>query len=277
MSIRSITTGKFIHKYTCNEKYFSKNMSNEKYWLLGLIAADGNVSKNIFSISQSKSCGNELVNYIKNILNYTGKIYSYLPKLSNEFTYKLQISSKQIVQDLEQFNIIENKTKIFSLSNNIIDLKSFLRGYFEGDGSVGVYKNSNNVEFLIASFVGTNVFIEQLYNLIPIKISSKIKKTETLYELRFNGEKAVNFLLWLYSDNNLYKSYKYHIFNNYINSDKYKLKKIKKNRYNSIKITIFEKCKNGINPAQIVKDIQLIDNIPFQTIYRYIKQYETIT
>ncbi len=272
---RSKENGKFIKKYNVNDNFFNIE-SKEKYWLIGFIAADGNVSKNLLSITQSKNVGLDLINYIKELLNYDGIIYESNPPLSTEIAYKLCISSKQIIDDLYKYNITERKTYIYEYSNNIIDIKSFLRGYFEGDGSIGVYNNSSGKKYLISSFVGTKKFIDKMSELLPLKYSSKRNIHNDLYELRYNGNKAIIFMNWLYEDELLYKSYKYKIFQNYLLCDDYNrvLKtNIKKSFYNQIKITIFDKIKNGITSAQIVKDIKLTNDIPFQTIYKYIKQY----
>ncbi len=268
---KSKLNGRFMKIYQVNENFFI-NETKEKNQLLGMLAADGSIVNNCLIISQSKDCGKITINYIKKILQYNGPIYEKITDSLN-MGYTLQITSKKIINDLYNYGIKPKKTYTYELNDNIIDIKSFLRGYFEGDGSVGVYNNGTNKKYLISSFVGTKKFIEKIILLIPIKYSSVKNIINNLYEIRYNGNNAINFMNQLYSDEKLYKSYKYDIFNNYLKSDDYKRVFIKKNKYDIIKNDILVKITNNIKTSQIVKEIQEKYNIPFQTIYKYIKKY----
>jgi hypothetical protein len=159
---------------------FFKTKTNEMYWLLGLIASDGCIhNDNLWGISQSGESGKKLVEYIKNILNHSNKIYC--SKTIGENAYSIKISSSEMIYDLKnRYNIKEQKTKDLKFDIQIFEqneeyFKSFLRGYIDGDGCVGVYDNGKGIKTLNIGFVGTEKYIEEIEKHIKIKCSSKSK------------------------------------------------------------------------------------------------------
>ena len=62
-------------KYSLNESFFDE-VGDIQLWLIGLLAADGWVTNNNIGLSQSGKHGEELVNYVKNIIGYSGIVYT---------------------------------------------------------------------------------------------------------------------------------------------------------------------------------------------------------
>lgn len=190
------------NKYTLNEDYFEKIDSQEKAYLLGLIASDGCVTeKNYFALA---SIDIEVLELLKKELEYTGDIY--IPKRKEQenwnTAYRINFSSKKICKDLAKYGVIPNKTFSF---NKIPDIKPiyyrhFIRGYFDGDGCIYSYDNDKRYAFEIicteslATEFG-NVFYEnigefgfiqktnslELKALVFYKISSLKKIYDMLY------------------------------------------------------------------------------------------------
>ncbi len=249
--------GQFI-RAKLNDSFFQKE-SQELYWLIGLLAADGCVKDNRVNISQSGEKGFKLIKYIKKLIGYKGKIYK------SRNAYIIQFTSNIAVNLLKQFNVVEKKSLIYKFPKIKKQyLKSFIRGYFDGDGSVGVYYNKkSNSTYLCTSIVGTKDFIFKLQNYVSeYSTLLHIKRVKNLYELRWNGQKGIDFLIWLYTDNKLYKSYKYNIFKNYLinRDDRY-------TRYLSYKNICKKLYNDGFNPNQIW--IKIDKKISFQTIYEW--------
>ena len=241
-------------KYKVNDNFFD-NLNNEKLWLIGLIASDGNVANKFrFSISQSNKEGFKLLKYIKKLLKYNGKIYLY--KKTN--SYHLVISSQKIVKALSKFNIVPNKSLIYNLPDiNKKYFKNYLRGYFDGDGCIYI-KNLKQTKFIVACFVGTENFINNVNKILIFKGKTrKIKSAKNLYEISFNGKKAIEFLTWLYSDKIIYQSYKYKKFKSYLEQRNDKFTKFSKPR------KLFNE---GYSTAIIIKDCK---NIKRKTIYQW--------
>lgn len=239
--------------YTLDLNFF-KTDSHFLFWYIGLMSADGSMRKsNTFTLSQSGEHGLNMIQYVKNLLSYNGNISKY--KNSNG----LAITNSEAKSILEYYGIINNKTLINIPKNIPIDyLKSYLRGYFEGDGSIGVYKIGGSNNFLKASFVGTHELINYIKEYIPNKYREvDIKRCKNLKEIVYSGRYAHRFLNWLYDDSELYKGKKFSIYENWLTLDHQFV------RYDILKDKARLLYNQGINCMEIAKQI----DVPFQTIY----------
>lgn len=257
-----------------NDNYFDV-LSPAVCWMLGILASDGNISNNkFFEISQSGDEGLECIQYIKKELNYTGNIYTYKPK-RGRMVYSIKINSKYAVNKLKEYNIVNNKTKIFTIPEIILKneeyLRYFLWGYIDGDGCVGIYpKNTNNSKNILIEFVCNNIMKEQIINVEKIKYSGILNKG-SVFEFTFRGVKGIEFGKWLYNDteNIIYKSYKYKKFIDYIDN---MFKYTKNLKYIPIKNKFIIDITNNpdINCMKYAEKI----NIPFQTVYYWRKLWK---
>lgn len=255
-----------ISRNTVNHNYF-KTKTSEMYWLLGLIASDGCVTNKFnWTISQSKDSGFQIISYIKSIINHSNKICTL--KTIGNLTHRIGVSSEEMVSDLKSYGIVPKKT--FSLDlpefENEEYFKSYLRGYIDGDGCVGIYTNKKNSTYLCINFVGNEKFINSCVDKIPFNFSSKVKKGN-VYELRYNGEQAVLFGNWLYSNNKLFKYYKYNNFKSYMAMNHEPKWSYYNRIYNEIKSRIYTGNVNSLSKEY---------NIPFQTIYHWKKNPKNI-
>lgn len=240
-----------------NDIYFNE-LNPQTCWLLGLLASDGNITKNKFiKICQSGDEGFKCINYIKRAVDFTGPIFSYLPKNSKNKVYALTINSKEWANKLKEYNIIPNKTKIFEIPKIIIENLDFLRwfliGYIDGDGCIGIYSSrgpTNNKTYLVIELVCNQNVVKQLENTLTNFKPIIIKKSNSLFEIRFNNKKGYIFGKWLYSDINkieIYKSYKYQKFNNYeLNIAKQNNWFKYKNLYKQLKTDLKNNCFTSI-------------------------------
>lgn len=250
-------------KYNVNEDYLD-TIQPKQLWFLGLMAADGYVNnKKLFGLSQSGDKGLNIIEYVKKELKYDGPIYH--SETIGEISHSLIITSEKLVNKLSFFNIVNKKSLIYELPNfeNEAHIRDFVRGYIEGDGSIGVYNNGSNCEYLVVSFVGTKSFINDISNKIPIKYSNILKlKAANCFEIRWYGKKAINFCDWLYSNDELFYGEKYTTFFNFIKEAKSKFF-----YYNKKKQEVKQLLESGLS----VKEIAKKTTIPFQTIYYWKK------
>lgn len=235
--------------------------SNEKYYFLGVMASDGNLSdmNKTINISQSGEKGLRLIEYIKRILDSNYNILKSKPK-KGQMVYGLYMRSKQLWEDLNKNNIIPNKTYSFAIPNDILKdlqkLKYFLVGYIDGDGCIGIYKN-----MLSVSFVCSFSMYEQLKNLDLFKRARFFKK-KSVVDIRFNGIKALDFCEYLYKDISCFKSYKYEKFIEY----KIKMFNISpKMKYNFIQRELFKEFDK--NPNLNCMKYAEEHNLKFQYVY----------
>ena len=159
-------------KYSCNFDYFEKIDTAEKAYWLGFIYADGYITKNkyskIFGIKLKKTDKQHILTFQKNIKS-NHKIEEGIT--NNNFGtcefVRLAIVSEKLVNDLTNKGVLFNKslTLQFPTYEQVPKkfIFDFIRGYFDGDGSIWIRKNSkcNTI-----SFVGTFEFLTELNKIL---------------------------------------------------------------------------------------------------------------
>jgi len=185
-------------------KHFFKKWTPEMAYVLGYFVADGCMFVNPrgsryieFSSADLKSI--QRIQGIMNSEHSIGKREFDNPNWKNG--YRLQIGSKEMFNDLSVIGFTQNKSKIIKMP--VIPkefLPDFIRGYFDGDGSIsyGFHKrndrNGKPLQFrIVMSFAsGSKEFLEQL-KLILCKFASvqggcvsRKSKDEENFQLAFS-------------------------------------------------------------------------------------------
>lgn len=201
-------------QFNVDDNYFSTENSNMAY-LLGFLASDGTVDKknNRIKIGLS-SIDKEFLVKIKEELKYEGNILNYIT--SNGFSVsELTFTSQQIKNDLARYNIVPNKTFTFKFPKNLskkywID---FIRGYFDGDGSVST-AGENAIKWQICSatkdVLETIVdFFYEEYHIKKVSILEQPRKNSTLYYFQYSTNASKKIFSILYKENSLKLPRKY--------------------------------------------------------------------
>lgn len=219
-----------------NDSYFNNIDTEAKAYLLGFFIADGYISE------KRRICLNNSIDDISALELFQkevcpdSKIY-YINKQTGVKIRKtqviLRISSEEMFQTLlNKYKITKNKTHDydFIFDFNLIPkelIRHFIRGFFDGDGSVSFYKTKNTIYFNF-SFIFTSLkFSEQISEIFEnlFNIKSKIYKikgkTCEYYPLRFNYnrnryDKIKEIYNWLYEDSNCFLERKKNKFNSYL-------------------------------------------------------------
>lgn len=213
--------------YNVDQDYFATIDTNNKAYVLGMLYADGNVSKNKFNlqlslrwddkeilekISQDMKSDKPL--YFRNFEQYNDK---YKIKAQNQWC--LTIHSKKIHQDLEQWGVVACKTHILTYPNFLTDEQHshFLRGNIDGDGCIHSYNGHNasvdingTYEFCFGAKEIIEHFVDVHCSLIPVNF--KDRKIPTYRTIISGRNQVIKFLNWLYKDANLYMQRKYNIY-----------------------------------------------------------------
>lgn len=234
-------------KYLLNEGYFEKFDSEDKLYLIGLLFADGCNNGNNISIGLSGDEEKYILEFIsKKIYMNPRPLYKTCFKNSNyNDNHRLYICNKKISSDLEKIGLVKNKTyslKFPVFIDDEIKFRHFLRGYFDGDGSVII--QNNRITF---SIVGYNSFLEELKlnmeKYINIKIVNKIYKTSSsAHEIKISSRSIVRRIYnFMYNDSELYLQRKKIKFDTYFNNPKFKIDKINSSKY---KWVTYDKLRN---------------------------------
>ncbi len=213
---------------TGNHNFFKKWTPAMAY-ILGFFAADGNLTlgKRGNHYLEFTSTDPDIIQKIRHCLGSNHKITRRPRKKNQKDSFRIQIGSKIIFQDLQKLGFAPNKSKTLDYPKTPKRyFKDFVRGYFDGDGHVitGLYrkrgrKHPNRI--LYAGFTsGTESFLEKLHR---DPLSQKIVKGGTRYyskgyRLNFPGSDSLGLYNFLYKnmENDLYLHRKKVIFEKFM-------------------------------------------------------------
>lgn len=207
---------KSIHH--CNYDYFKNIDTEDKAYWLGFIYADGNVNnaKNTLRINL-QDVDHKHLSKLNKCIDGNFNVRAFDEKHGDK-TYpmcQILVYSTNMVNDLINHGVIPNKTDkiIFpELSNELI--RHFIRGYFDGDGSICERKHKKGPSDLACSFTcGSLPFLEKLRqilfenNIKSYLVNTKGNKTY----LSFAGlQNPDTFLHYIYDDATIYLDRKYY-------------------------------------------------------------------
>lgn len=147
-------------KYFIDDNLF-ENIDNEyKAYILGYMYADGNSHDGAF---QATSTDLDILEKMKYCLKFSGKIRIARTHENGNIYYNLYCRCSKICYDLNEKGCPERKSLILKFPDESILPKHlthhFIRGYFDGDGSIFVSRIKGWDEWAMA-FVGTREFME---------------------------------------------------------------------------------------------------------------------
>lgn len=217
-------------KYPLVEDFFDKIDTEEKSYILGLLYADGynNTDKNDVCISL-KEDDVEILNKITSIIQPTKPLF-YLDMSpenrgmkNTKNQYRLTINNKHISKRLSELGCGKAKTSVIVFPNleQIPDnlIHHFIRGYFDGDGSMskGKYPKVDIIstpEFLIA----LQDIIFQKLKINKTKLNKKRIYSENvnIATLQIGGKlQCIRFGDWIYKDATIFLERKKKVFDKY--------------------------------------------------------------
>jgi predicted DNA-binding protein YlxM (UPF0122 family) len=201
--------------FDINENFFSK-WSAEMAYVLGLIITDGCISKTgtvLLSLNDKK-----LLEKVRKAMGSTHKIE---PSKYQKNLYIFHFARENMIKDLEGFGILPNKSLVVKFPDiPRVYLADFIRGVFDGDGSIYLDKGSKNCPIRTCFFSGSKDFIEKLENnltklgLPKRNISQQKTKNGVYYGIRYGHYDSLKMFDILYRNtpNELFLERKYQRF-----------------------------------------------------------------
>ena len=197
-------------KYVKDESVFEIIDSEEKAYWLGFLYADGYINTNKYEIELTLAeYDKEHLEKFKLFLNSNAEI----KYRSKQNAYRICIQSKKIINDLIKLGCTQNKslTLTFPTEEQVPKylIHHFLRGYIDGDGSIGIYGKQARV-----TVIGTKAFLDE-YEKIILKLLNRKKPNKRqhegqAYSVMYNGNKQVKKIInFLYNDATIYLERKY--------------------------------------------------------------------
>ena len=221
-------------KYPIVEDFFDEIDTEEKAYFLGFLYADGynNTDRNSVALSL-KEDDKEILIRLNSLLQPTKPLGYYKKnKLKRGFEnsqneYRLVIANKHISERLVELGCGKAKTHnlTFPTEEQVPShlIRHFVRGYFDGDGSVSGDKQKQ------FSFVGTIDFLLPLQQILVKELNfSKTKldqrhedREDSIRALRYCGiNQCITFRDWLYKDATIYLERKKNIFDSCISFER---------------------------------------------------------
>lgn len=218
-------------KFTVNEHYFDTIDNEEKAYFLGLLYADG------CNLLSSKMIEIKLQDRDKEILEKfnlavnSNRDIIYIDIKTKHPTWqdmnKLRISSLHMCESLARLGCVPQKSMVLEFPNEnqvpINLVRHFLRGFWDGDGTFGIYYIKNQkVWRACANIITTSMFCERVGEIIKDELGlqtwmyephKKRKVKNCTRRLALCGNKQTYKLInWLYSDCSIFLKRKYDKF-----------------------------------------------------------------
>lgn len=200
--------------YTFQHNYFHTIDTEEKAYWLGFISADGNVrfdkGENYqLVIKLAATDGNHLKKFNKSISGNLPVRYSSRPCPFSGIERniaEIRACSKEMTEDLISHGVVPCKSLVIQfpiLTDQL--MHHYIRGYYDGNGSMGVYKSSNkkNIHLKASIVSGSLDFIKSLREYLYSKgICTYLRIPKPTHaELQVQGlQNANNFFNYMYKD-----------------------------------------------------------------------------
>lgn len=202
-------------KYPFNERFFKTINTEEKAYWLGFIMADGCVyqkgRRNALHIQLCKKDKKHLQKFL-NCLKSKRPVFEFRSVCS------IGINSKKLIADLSQYGIVPRKAHKTYFPNQISEYlkQHFIRGIFDGDGSISFEQRNGQAHFNIA---GTKKLLITIQKILMKKCQlnkTKIVKCSTYYLSYGGNRQGKRILNYLYKDATVYLDRKYQLYKSHL-------------------------------------------------------------
>ena len=268
--------------YTLNEKWLDEMDCQEKWYFLGFFHADGTNSVNKNQIRVKLNIQD--INMLELFKKWFGSNRPLLPldKNGEIRTYQgckeIVLTSKHLCDRMTELGAPENKTEILQFPDWIPDdmMNHFLRGYFDGDGNITLFKTRSENEQIRANItiVSSHDFINNLnkYFLNNLGFESNVYHEKKYANLKIEKAKDIKiFLDWLYQDASCFMPRKHDKAVSFLNGRDFTIETSyeKRDRIIADKEKIVQRYLNGETATKIALDY----NCLMSTITRYLKKW----
>lgn len=200
------------YRQRIHDPNFLSEENELKYYTLGLIFADGSLSKQKGKLERLTLglTDKELIENLKPYICPDRKLYTTISDNSNHSDFYVLINTnKEVIKELKRNGMSKNKAKIItipSIPKNM--MHHFIRGFFDGDGSVYYNNVRGHVYKHCQITTASKEMVEQLnYIFRSNGIDSYVGRDsrKTAYYVKVYSKKAVKKLFdYMYKNSNFY-------------------------------------------------------------------------
>jgi len=181
--------------YHVNHHYFSRITTREQAYWLGWLWSDGYVRQRGGSGEIELELHRDDVNILE---QFKAAVESDYPIRFRRDSARLCIISRQMFQDLGEYGIIPQKSKLATRPNiDAFFVADFMRGVFDGDGYISKNRQPQVV------IIGTEAFCSWLQSVAQRAIGARgtvaLKKNATFWWILSGRENLSAFAQWIYA------------------------------------------------------------------------------
>lgn len=208
-----------LKKHEIDETFF-KNLNENSAYVLGWIASDGHIQfipKKKYSIRlELKDL--DILEKIRELMKSTHPI----TKREDRGTYVFVVNSKELVRQLFDLGLTTDKTFTLTMPNIPKNLnKDFIRGFFDGDGSVYLHTGHKGQKSLNSYICCMNKeFLETIGEILnkDLGLVTKIYQDSKskLFKLSYGAKESYALYKYMYSNTSNFLERKKQVFDNAI-------------------------------------------------------------
>lgn len=176
-----------------NSNYFEKIETPEQSYWLGFLYADGynNEKDNLIRVNLQKEDREHLQKFLNALQCQNFEIKEQVKDEKYYINY-IEICDKKLSEDLAKQGCYQRKSNNLMFPTNLKEelYSHFIRGYFDGDGSL-YFSTRKNIKVFGLHILGT---YDMVFNIRKILGKEKLaleKKGETLYSFNLSGNKQI--------------------------------------------------------------------------------------
>jgi transposase len=210
---------KLLHKY--DTSYFDEINTEKKAYFLGFIVADGCNHKGLSFLVERQD--EYILQELLKDMSSTIKIQRNRGQNGNKDTSRIKLQSKIISEVLSKWGVVPKKAHKTYFPPIPEDFyPHFIRGVFDGDGSITIDKKSKQKRFRIA---GHSLLIERIQEILINKCQLNKTALETMKKrehpttvLHYVGNNQIKKIFeYLYNNATVYLTRKHEKFNKDVN------------------------------------------------------------
>ena len=218
--------GNHYRKYFHDEDFFEKIDSEEKAYWLGFMFADGYIVDNekrygqdAFGLALAKDSIDSLEKFKKSI-KATNPITWDTSKKGSQPQGRLLMRSQKTVNDLIDKGCVKQKSLILQPPKNIPDdlIRHFIRGFFDGDGSLIKYERTKNSIAYSINITSTYEMVKWIKQVFQIgQIFPEKRREQTWYFTVDGNQQVIKLYHYLYDEATIWMDRKYNRFQELLN------------------------------------------------------------
>jgi hypothetical protein len=198
-------------RYRVNENYFTR-WSHQMAYVLGYLYADGSMEDASYirgKYVRVSSTDKDTILAIKVLLESDHAIVESVPKKGKK-QFLLRIGNTPLYNSLIEIGLYPNKSLTIKMPPvPEVFLPDFVRGYFDGDGCVSLYRTKGVFgqeiihKLTIIFTSGSFDFLEQLCNTLHTRLKlrqHKIYRSDKSFQLRYSTEDSIKIFEFLFQD-----------------------------------------------------------------------------